>query len=207
MTSARRQTNACSIQNQKQFSFTRMIRYATEDDAREISRIYGPAVTEGASAETVVPTEAEMRERVRNVMLHYPWLVDDQGGSLRGFSYATSHRPRAAYQWSVEVSVYVDPDCRRAGCARAMYLRLFEILRELQLHSAYAVITMGNKISQSFHESLGFEQIGVFPRAGFKSGQWLDVGWWHLPLLDTSPDPPNAPIAFGQWRATQDSGS
>ena len=184
-----------------------MIRFATEDDAREICRIYGPAVTEGASAETVVPTEPEMRQRMRTVMLQYPWLVDDRGGSLRGFSYATCHRSRVAYQWSVEVSVYVDADCRREGCARAMYLRLFEILRELQLQSAYAVITMGNRPSQSFHESLGFERIGVFPRAGFKSGRWLDVGWWYLALHDATDEAPREPIPWSEWRAAQDGGS
>jgi phosphinothricin acetyltransferase len=181
-----------------------MIRFATEDDAPEICRIYGPAVTEGASAEIVVPTEAEMRQRMRTVMLQYPWLVDDRGGSLRGFSYATSHRPRAAYQWSVEVSVYVDADSRREGRARALYLRLFEILRQLQLHSAYAVITMANKPSQWLHESLGFAQIGVFPHAGFKSGRWLDVGWWYLPLHGESDQPPRPPIPWSQWRAAQD---
>lgn len=180
-----------------------MIRFATEDDAREICRIYRPAVTEGASAEVVVPTETDMRQRIRTVMVEYPWLVDDQGGSLRGFSYAMSHRPRAAYQWSVEVSVYVDANYRREGCARAMYLRLFEILRELQLHSAYAVIAMENKPSQSLHESLGFVQIGVFPHAGFKSGRWLDVGWWYLPLQGEMDQPPRGPIPWSQWRAAR----
>ncbi len=181
-----------------------MIRFATEDDAREICRIYGPAVTQGASAEIVVPTEAEMRKRMNTVMLQYPWLVDDRGGSLRGFSYATSHRPRAAYQWSVEVSVYVDVDSRRKGCARALYLRLFDMLRQLQLQSAYAVITMGNKPSQAFHESLGFERIGVFPRAGFKLGRWLDVGWWYLPLCDVASEGPKKPIPWSQWCAARD---
>lgn len=178
-----------------------MIRFAIEDDASEICRIYSPAVTEGASAETAVPSEAEMRQRMGTVMLQYPWLVDDQGGSLRGFSYATSHRPRAAYQWSVEVSVYVDPHCRRQGCARAMYSRLFEILRDLQLHSAYAVIAVQNKASQSFHESLGFEQVGVFPHVGFKSGQWLDVSWWYLALRDETDETPRSPIPWSEWRS------
>ena len=179
-----------------------MIRVAAADDAAEIRRIYAPAVRqEVISFETVVPPERELQQRVPTTLERFPWLVrvGDQG--LLGFGYASSHRLRDAYRWSVEVSVYVDADCRRQGCGRQRINRLFAILAAQGFYSAFAGIAVPNKTSQAFHESLGFQQVGVFPGVAFKQGAWRDVGWWYRWLNDTWASEPAVPSPFSQWLA------
>lgn len=181
-----------------------MIRTATPDDAVEIRRIYAPAVSQGVTSfETVVPHVDELRERVVSTLRQYPWLVDEGEYGLQGFAYATSHRARAAYRWSVEVSVYVDASSMRRGCGRQLYARLFEILVQQGFYSAYAGIAVPNVASQAFHVSLGFKPIGIFPRVGFKHGAWRDVGWWYMQLRKDDPDtdPPN-PVPFAAWQSS-----
>ena len=181
-----------------------MIRVATPDDAAEIRRIYAPAVNQGVTSfETVAPEVADLRERISATLQHYPWLVDQGDEGLRGFAYATSHRARAAYRWSVEVSVYVDAGRLRQGCGRQLYGKLFAILVSQGFYSAYAGIAVPNTASQAFHDSLGFKRIGVFPRVGFKHGAWRDVGWWYMQLLgDDLVADPTDPIPFASWWST-----
>ena len=95
---------------------------------------------------------------------------------------ASSHRTRAAYQWSVDVSVYVHERARRRGVGRALYGALFGILRQQGFYSAYAGIALPNPASVRLHESMGFQPVGVYRSVGYKLGAWRDVGWWHLAL-------------------------
>ncbi len=165
------------------------IRLARLEDAAAIRAIYAPAVATPVSFELEVPTEQEMRGRLTKVLPHYPWLVCEQGSRVVGYAYASRHRPRAAYDWSVEVSAYVDQSCRRKGVGRALYLGLCKALACQGFYSAFAGITVPNPESVGFHESLGFRQIGVFHQIGFKEGAWRDVGWWELPLATYPPVP------------------
>src|SRR5947209_408010 len=100
------------------------IRLARHEDAPALRAIYAPAVATPVSFELEVPTEQEMRHRLTKVLPHYPWLVCEQGSRLVGYAYGSRHRQRAAYDWSVEVSVYVDQSVRRKGVARALYRAL-----------------------------------------------------------------------------------
>jgi phosphinothricin acetyltransferase len=184
-----------------------MIRIAREDDALEVLRIYAPAVRDQVtSLETVVPDLDEMRRRIFTTLDQFPWLVDDESGTLRGFAYASPYRSRQAYRWSVEVSIYVDLDVRRQGRGRALYERLFAILREQGYCAAVAGIVMPNDASQRMHESLGFQPSGVIPAVGYKFGAWRDVGWWIMRLCPPTPEEPAPPIAFPVWRAQQGAG-
>jgi L-amino acid N-acyltransferase YncA len=177
-----------------------MIRIACEADATEILRIYAPAVREQVtSLETVVPSLEEMQHRIRSTLIQFPWLVYEVEGELHGFAYASPYRSRQAYKWSVEVSIYVDAVARRLGRGRALYMRLFEILRQQGYCAAVAGIVMPNDASQQMHESLGFEPAGVIPAVGYKAGAWRDVGWWIRRLKAVSPELPPEPIPFPQW--------
>ena len=99
-----------------------------------------------------------------------------------------------SYQWSVDVSVYVDEGHRHRGIGRALYTSLFALLRLQGFHAAHAGITLPNAGSVALHESLGFRRIGVYPGVGYKLGAWHDVGWWQLSLREraASPGPPRA---------------
>jgi len=163
------------------------IRKVELPDAEAVRNIYAPFVSDNATSfETELPDIAAMRQRIDDLMDQYPWLVFEADGRVLGYAYASSHRARKAYQWCVEVSVYVHDSARHCGVGRALYLSLFEVLRLQGYVNAYAGITLPNPASIGLHESLGFTPIGVFSRIGFKFGQWHDVSWLQLRLLETS---------------------
>ena len=170
------------------------IRPAADRDAAAIAAIYAPFVeTSATSFETEAPPAEEIRRRVHETTAAYPWLVcvcDDQ---VAGYAYATKHRVRAAYQWSVETSVYVHDSFRRAGVGAGLYTSLFAILAAQGFVNAYAGITLPNARSVALHESMGFLPVGVYRSIGYKTGAWHDVGWWHLPLRP-HPSEPQAPV-------------
>jgi len=177
------------------------IRLARPADAPAIAAIYAPSVTGAViSFEYVPPTAAEMGRRIEAVLAHAPWLVLERGGEVAGYAYASRHADRAAYQWSVDVSVYVGDAHRRGGAGRALYERLFALLRLQGFYVAHAGITLPNPASVGLHESFGFRPIGVYAAVGFKHGRWHDVGWWRLPLRD--PDgAPQTPRSIAELRA------
>jgi phosphinothricin acetyltransferase len=138
------------------------------------------------------PPVDEMRRRIRETLEALPWLVCEQDGMLLGYAYAGKHRARAAYQWSVDTSVYIHEQARRAGVGRALYTSLFSTLRLLGYFNACAGVTLPNPGSVGLHEAMGFKPVGVYPGIGYKFGAWHDVGWWQLDLQPkmNSPQPP-----------------
>jgi phosphinothricin acetyltransferase len=169
------------------------IRLARAADSGAIAAIYAPFVTSApTSFELVVPSDAEMAGRIASGLAHAPWLVCAEGDDVLGYAYASKHRERAAYQWSVDVSVYVHPRARRRGIASALYTSLFALLRVQGFYAAHAGITLPNPASVGVHEAMGFQPVGVYRKVGFKMGAWHDVSWWQLPLrerIDTAADP------------------
>lgn len=173
-----------------------VIRLARESDAGQMLDIYAPLVRETAiSFELEPPTEEEFRRRVAATLEYAPWLVCESDSGILGYVYASRFRPRAAYQWTVEVTVYVASSSQRRGIGRALYTSLLECLRVQGFCSAVAVIALPNPASVALHEGLGFRQVGVFPAVGYKLGQWHDVGWWRTALRECphSPAPPVPP--------------
>jgi len=164
------------------------IRPASVADAAALLAIYAPSVqSTAASFETLVPTVVEFAARMARSLASWQWLVAERDGQCAGYAYGSSHRARAAYRWSVEVSAYVHPDHRRQGVARALYLRLFEDLAQRGYCNAYAGTTLPNAGSVALHRSVGFEPIGVFRSVGRKFGQWHDVAWFQRVLRDSPP--------------------
>src|SRR5689334_17773469 len=110
---------------------TRLIRLARTDDARAIQAIYAPVVSHTPiSFETTPPSIEEMRQRIEQTLKSFPWLVYEDTGEVLGYAYAGQHHVRAAYQWSVDVSVYIHEQSRRQGVGRKLYTALFKLLRE-----------------------------------------------------------------------------
>ena len=162
-----------------------VIRLATLADAPEIAAIYRPYVEDSViSFELTAPSETVMRERMGKVLGKLPWLVCEQDGALAGYAYASPHRDRDAYQWSVDVSVYLRQGLQRRGFGRALYSELFTLLVQQGYYTAFAGISLPNAASVGLHESFGFGLVGVYRNTGFKFGAWHDVGWWQKPLRD-----------------------
>lgn len=172
------------------------LRLARPDDGPALADIYGPAVTDAATSfELVAPDAAEMTRRVERLTGWTPWLACERGDGVIGYAYATAHRDRPAYQWSVDVSVYVAPAAQRGGVGRALYAALLALLVRQGFRNAYAGITLPNAPSVALHESMGFAPLCVYRRVGFKHGRWHDVAWLERTLAPHDPDP-RPPIAF-----------
>ena len=166
------------------------IRHATESDAADIQAIYAPEVLETAITFEIEPPSVEdFRQRIRETTATLPWLVCERDGSVLGYAYAGAHRSRAAYRWSVDVTVYNHRQARGMGIGRALYTALLAMLPLQGLHKAYAGITLPNPGSVGLHQSMGFAPVGVYRGVGYKLGAWRDVGWWDLALQPPPPSP------------------
>ncbi len=174
------------------------IRTATPADAAAIAEIYAPAVTDGfISFEESPPDAAEMAGRMTAGLPVYPWLVFEEEGRVLGYAYAGRHQARAAYRWSVDVTVYIRNGFHRRGIGRALYERLFAILKRQGFRMAYGGVALPNPGSVGLHEAMGFKPVGVYRDVGWKQGGWRDVGWWALDLGPLAELPPE-PIPFGK---------
>lgn len=164
------------------------LRDAEEADFGAIQAIYAHHVLHGlGSFEETPPETAELLRRWRSVRdAGLPYLVctpEDDGGAIAGFAYAAPYRPRPAYRYAVEDSVYVDPDRPRRGIGRRLLSALIARCTELGMRQMIAVIgDSRNHGSIGLHASLGFAQVGCLPAVGFKHGRWVDVALMQLPL-------------------------
>ncbi|MGM9481806.1 arsinothricin resistance N-acetyltransferase ArsN1 family B [Roseateles sp. NT4] len=172
------------------------IRPATVEDAQAIADIYEPIVRDTTiSFELEVPTVAEMRARIEKTLQDLPWLVsEDASGRVNGYVYASKHRERAAYQWSVDTTAYIREDARGQGVGKSLYRELSRILVDLGYCQAFAGIALPNPASVALHESVGYRPLGVYRKVGFKHGHWHDVGWWQCELQSVAQ--PTAPARF-----------
>ena len=182
------------------------IRLARVGDAAEIAAIYAPSVTSAAiSFETEPPTAEMIAERIAHTIPTYPWLVSEDSGAVMGYAYASQHRSRAAYQWSVDVSVYINERWRGRGLGRTLYTQLFALLRAQGYTNIYAGIALPNPGSVGLHEAMGMTHVGIYRHVGYKLGAWHDVGWWEG-ALQSPPEPPAPPrlltalATLPEWR-------
>jgi L-amino acid N-acyltransferase YncA len=175
-----------------------IVRDAIPDrDAAACLEIYAPFVRDTwVTFEEQVPTVEEFRDRMVSYMATHPWLVFEADGRVVGYTCASKLRPRAAYRWAVEVTIFVAPSHRRTGAGRRLYTELLERLRRQGFQVACAGIALPNEASVGLHRAMGFEPVGVYKRIGWKAGAWHDVGWWQLelsPATDAAPAEPSSP--------------
>lgn len=172
------------------------VRIARTADAAAVAAIYTPYVRDTViSFEYEPPGEAEIAARMAKVQTHLPWLVFEEGGRILGYAYASPHRERAAYRWSVDAGIYLDGQAHRRGIGRALYTVLIAALKAQGYHRAYGAITLPNTASVGLHEACGFRHIGTYREVGYKFGAWHDVGWWGLDLGSSSAPEPPAPFS------------
>lgn len=179
-----------------------IIRLATGNDATGILAIYAPIVRETAISFEVTPPDVnQMRQRIESILGRFPWLVCADGNHILGYAYASPHRERAAYQWSVDVSVYVDAQARRSGVGRSLYTSLLNLLDVQGFYNAYAGINLPNPASVGLHEAVGFRLVGIYRSVGYKLERWHDVGWWHR-VVRAPHVPPDPPVEFARILGT-----
>jgi phosphinothricin acetyltransferase len=160
------------------------IRLAELTDAAAIAAIYNHYVEHTAISfeEQAVPVD-EMASRISTVLQQgLPYLVAVLDEDVVGYCYATPWKARAAYRYSVEVTVYLKPSAQGRGLGYALYQQLFAALKAAGYHAALAGIVQPNPGSVALHEKCGMTQVALLPDIGFKFGQWHSVGYWQLLL-------------------------
>ena len=178
-------------------------RFADEQDAAAIQAIYAPYCESSVvSFETKAPSVEEIGQRIRKISEQFPWIVGEFDRRILGYAYGSRHSERAAYQWSVDATVYVSPLAQRTGLGRGLYTSLFRILALQGYYKVYAGITLPNPASVGLHEAVGFKPVGIYRGVGYKLGSWHDVGWWQLGLQPESDEPP-APQSIQEIRHSQ----
>ncbi len=154
------------------------IRGVRASDLAAITRIYAEAVRQGtASFEIEPPDEAEMVRRYQALVAqNYPYLVAELAGTVAGYAYAGPYRARPAYRWTVEDSVYIDPEFHRRGIGSRLLARLIADTQALGFRQMIAVIGDSSQTASiMLHERAGFTLIGTLRSVGFKHGRWLDT--------------------------------
>ena len=161
------------------------IRLVTNKDVKGILDIYTPYVKDTTiTFEYDVPTMEEFSKRVEDISNTMPYFVAVEDTTIIGYCYATKHRTRAAYQWAVELSIYVDQTMARKQVGTKLYVILLDTLKKLGYHQAYACITLPNSSSVNFHKKFDFKEIGIFHQCGYKGNTWLDTLWMECRLQE-----------------------
>jgi L-amino acid N-acyltransferase YncA len=167
-----------------------ILRAATGADAAAIAALYAPYVTDSiVSFEAEPPSADEIGARMESAGGRYPWIVAEEGGELVGYAYAAAFRPRAAYCYAVETSVYLAPDAKGQGLGRRLYASLLATLEAQGYAQAIGAITLPNPASVALHERLGFAPAGIYRHVGWKMGGWHSVGLWQRPLAPATVPP------------------
>lgn len=180
------------------------IRLINLDDAKATLEIYRPYVQNTIiSFEYEVPTLQEWETRIKTNTAEYPWLVCEYKKQIIGYAYGSKHRYRTAYSWSPESTVYLSDKFHRLGIARVLYETLFDLLKLQGYVNVYAGISLPNVKSEDFHQALGFYEIGIFKKIGFKHGAWHDTRWFQLHLIE-HPDNPMKPKTLSEVQNTSD---
>jgi L-amino acid N-acyltransferase YncA len=154
------------------------LRTSTDADVVACAGIYREAVRNGTGTfELDEPDDAEMARRRQAILAQgLPWLVAERAGQVIGYAYANQFRPRRAYRFCVEDSIYLAPEARGQGAGRLLLAELIARCEALGIRQMLAVIgDAQNKGSIAVHRSCGFEHTGTFAAAGWKFERWLDV--------------------------------
>ena len=178
------------------------VRAATPQDAEQLLEIYTPFVisedcsVSNVSFELTAPSLAEFRQRIVDISSKYPYLVGEVNGQILGYVYCHPYRERLAYQWAVEVTIYLAPAGQGKGLGRLLYETMEKLLCLQGVTMAYSCITVGNDHSIKMHQALGYRLIGTFTNSGYKNGQWLDTVWLEKQLQPCPKQPDN----IKSWR-------
>lgn len=172
------------------------IRTATPRDSGQLLEIYAPYVEHTCiTFECEVPSVEEFESRLRHTLEKYPYLAAEENGVILGYAYASAFKSRAAYDWSVETSIYVREYHTGKGIGAALYSALEEFLRRQHVCNLCACIAYPHPASIAFHEHFGYRTVAHFHASGFKHGKWHDMIWMEKELCPhTVPPMPFIPF-------------
>lgn len=175
------------------------------EDAKELLSIYAPYVQDTAiSFEYEVPSLAEFEDRIRNISSALPYIKAVEAGEILGYAYAGKFKNRKAYDWSVEVTVYVRKDSRKSGIGKLLYHALEDSLRRIGILNMNACIAVPKENDEHlsndsyyFHKKMGFHLVGTFHNSGYKFNTWYDMVWMEKIIGKHQKNQEN--VRYGEW--------
>lgn len=181
------------------------IERVTPEDAKELLAIYAPYVRDTAvSFEYEVPSLQEFRGRIQDISKILPYIKAVEAGEILGYAYAGKFKNRKAYDWSVEVTVYVREDARRRGVGKMLYQALENSLQRIGVLNMNACIAVPkgddkhlSNDSYHFHEKMGFHLVGTFHDSGYKFCTWYDMIWMEKMIGKHGEK--QGIVRFGEW--------
>ena len=180
------------------------LRFAAPEDIPALLAVYRHYISTEITFEYVLPSEEEFARRVSSISETYPYLVIEEQGKILGYAYAHRIAERAAYNWGAELSVYLSPTATGQGLGKRLYRVLMELLQLQGVRTVYGLVASPNPASESLHNSLGFDLMGVQHRAGYKNGRWIDLLWYEKAIASYGLKPaPVIPIGSLSQRDIQ----
>lgn len=161
------------------------IRNVTPADTEKLLEIYAPYVDETAiTFEYDIPTADEFRKRIEGILEKYPYIAAVRNGEIIGYAYAGVFKARAAYDYDVEVTIYIKKEYRRSGVGKLLYAELERLLKKQGITNLYACIACTENEDEyltndsvKFHERMGYRLVGTFKQCGYKYSRWYDMVW------------------------------
>lgn len=160
-----------------------MIRPVKIDDAQELLEIYNYYVINTTANFDIEPLSLEaFTKKLNHIIPNYPYIVYEENNEILGYAYGSRFRPRPAYDFVAESTVYVKHTAHGKQIGTKLYEELIRLLKKTDLHSVLGVLTIPNDASIKLHEKLGFEQVANLKEVGMKFGEWQNIGIWQLKL-------------------------
>ncbi|MEO7159169.1 MAG: N-acetyltransferase family protein [Polaromonas sp.] len=175
-----------------------LIRPSRDEDIPAITAIYAHHVHHGTGTfETEAPASKDMAARRADVLAKgLPYLVAEQDGNILGFAYGNWFKPRPAYRYSVEDSIYLAPGLQRKGLGRALLAELLARCEAVGIRKVMAIVgDSANAGSIGLHRALGFTQVGIIEACGWKFGAWRDIVIMQKTQGSGNTEPPLEPPA------------
>lgn len=187
------------------------IRVASENDAEALLAIYAPYVVKTAiTFEYEVPTLEEFRGRIHNTLQKYPYLVAEQEGKILGYAYVSPFKERAAYDWAVETSIYVDETLQHSGVGGKLNRALEAVCGAMGILNMEACIGVPEvedehltRNSENYHAHIGYRLVGEFYKCGYKFGRWYNMVWMEK-MIGEHKDEMQPPTWFPELSGVQE---
>lgn len=157
-----------------------MIRAGQPKDSAAICQIYNHYVMHScASFEEKPVSEAIMAQRIAEISARFPWLVYEQQGEVVAYAYLSAWKPRSAYRFSAESSIYLAPNIVSQGIGKKLYQQLLKQVEDYPIATILAGVSLPNEASEGLHQSLGFNKVAELEKVGYKFGRWISVAYWQ----------------------------
>ena len=160
-----------------------MIRKVQIEDAKQLLDIYNYYVENSIITFDIEPLSLEgFTEKIMGINEVYPFLIYEEDEEILGYAYGSRWRPKPAYKYTVESTVYVKHGVHGKQIGTKLYIELLSLLKQQKFHLVLGALTLPNEASIKLHEKIGFKQVAHFSEVGLKFNTWHDVGFWQLKL-------------------------